>query len=122
GIVEATSANNAGLSGAWVPALVFGIPGDAVTAIAIGVLFMKGLNPGPRLFVEQADMLYAIFVVFLLANLLIVPFGALTVRAARHILRVPRPQLLGAILIFCIVGSFAINNTMFDVGVMLVTG
>jgi TctA family transporter len=122
GIIGATSANNAGLSGAWVPALVFGIPGDAITAITIGVLFMKDLNPGPRLFTEQADMLYAIFAVFLISNLLMVPFGVLAVRAARHILRVPRPQLLATILMFCIVGSFAMNNTVFDIETMLVVG
>ncbi|HTN64122.1 MAG TPA: tripartite tricarboxylate transporter permease [Devosia sp.] len=122
GIIEATSANNAGLSGAWVPALVFGIPGDAITAITIGVLFMKGLDPGPRLFTEQPDMLYAIFAIFLIANLLMVPFGVLAVRAARHILSIPRAYLMAIILLFCIVGSFAINNTVFDVGTMLVTG
>jgi TctA family transporter len=49
GIVDAGTANNAGLGGAWVPALVFGIPGDSITAIVIGVLFMKGLRPGPMI-------------------------------------------------------------------------
>jgi TctA family transporter len=83
---------------------------------------MKDLNPGPRLFTEQADMLYAIFAVFLISNLLMVPFGVLAVRAARHILRVPRPQLLATILMFCIVGSFAMNNTVFDIETMLVVG
>jgi TctA family transporter len=52
GLVEASASNNASLAGGWVPALVFGIPGDTITAIAIGVLFMKGLNPGPMLFIE----------------------------------------------------------------------
>ena len=47
GIVDAGTANNSALGGAWVPALVFGIPGDSITAIVIGVLYMKGMNPGP---------------------------------------------------------------------------
>ena len=47
GIVDATSANNSALGGAWIPALVFGIPGDSITAIVIGVLYMKNMNPGP---------------------------------------------------------------------------
>jgi TctA family transporter len=55
GLVEACSANNGALSGAYVPALVFGIPGDSITAIVIGVLYMKGLNPGPMIFTTAAD-------------------------------------------------------------------
>jgi TctA family transporter len=122
GIVEAGSANNSGLSSAWVPAMVFGIPGDAITAIAIGVLFMKGLNPGPRIFVDQPAMLYAIFITFFIANLLLIPLGWLAIRAARRILAVPRNLLLPVILVCCVVGSFAINNSVFGIGVMLVLG
>jgi TctA family transporter len=122
GVIEAGAANNAGLSGAWVPALVFGVPGDAVTAIAVGVLFMKGLNPGPRLFETQGAMLYAIFMIFIIANLALLPLGWLAIRAASHILAVPRPQLMAIILVFCVVGAFAINNTVLDIGVMLAFG
>ena len=122
GIVEAGSANNSGLSSAWVPAMVFGIPGDAITAIAIGVLFMKGLNPGPRIFVDQPAMLYAIFITFFVANMLLIPLGWLAIRTARRILAVPRNLLLPLILLFCVVGSFAINNSVFGIGVMLVLG
>ncbi len=122
GIVEAGAANNSGLSSAWVPAMVFGIPGDAITAIAIGVLFMKGLNPGPRIFVEQPAMLYAIFITFFVANLLLIPLGWLAIRTARRILSVPRNLLLPLILVFCVVGSFAINNSVFGIGVMLALG
>ena len=53
GIVESGSANNSALAGAWIPALVFGIPGDSITAIVIGVLYMKNMNPGPTLFTQQ---------------------------------------------------------------------
>ena len=55
GLVDAGTANNAGLAGAWVPALVFGIPGDSITAIVIGVLYMKGMNPGPTVFMQQPE-------------------------------------------------------------------
>jgi TctA family transporter len=122
GVIEAGAANNAGLSGAWVPALVFGVPGDAVTAIAVGVLYMKGLNPGPRLFETQGAMLYAVFMIFLIANLALFPLGWLAIRAASRILAVPRPQLMALILLSCVVGSFAINNTVFDIGVMVAFG
>jgi TctA family transporter len=122
GVIEAGAANNAALSGAWVPALVFGIPGDAVTAIAVGVLVMKGLNPGPQLFESQAPTLYAIYLVFILANLALLPLGWLAIRLATPLLRIPRHQLSAVILLCCVVGSFAINNTTFDIGVMLVAG
>jgi TctA family transporter len=121
-IVDAGAANNACLAGAWVPALVFGIPGDSITAIVIGVLFMKGLRPGPMVFEQQPQLVYAVYISFIIANLLMVPFGYLAVKASGVMLRVPRNVLMPAILVFCIVGAFAINNSLFDVGLMLAMG
>jgi TctA family transporter len=122
GVVDAGTAHNAGLGGSWVPALVFGIPGDSITAIVIGVLFMKGLRPGPMIFQQTPEILYAIYITFILANLILIPFGILAIKAGTQMLRIPRNILMPAILMFCIVGSFAINNTTFDVGIMLATG
>jgi len=122
GIVEAGAANNSALAGAWIPALVFGIPGDSITAIAIGVLYLKGLNPGPTLFINNPQNIYAIFLVFILANLIMLPLGWLTIKAAKNVLRLPRNILMPTILLFCIVGSFAINNTVFGVLLTLVFG
>jgi putative tricarboxylic transport membrane protein len=73
GIVESGAANNSALGGAWIPALVFGIPGDSITAIAIGVLYLKNMNPGPTLFVDNPQNIYAVFIVFILAQLLMLP-------------------------------------------------
>src|SRR4029079_16415217 len=75
GIVEAGASNNSALRGARIPALVFGIPGDSVTAIVIGVLYIKGLNPGPTIFMEKATEMYAIFFVFIIANPLLIPLA-----------------------------------------------
>ena len=122
GIVEAGAANNAALGGAWIPALVFGIPGDSITAIAIGVLYLKGMNPGPTLFVNNPQNIYAVFIVFILAQLLMLPLGWMAIRVARQILRIPASVLMPLILLFCVVGSFAINNSLFGVVVMLVAG
>lgn len=122
GIVEAGSANNSALAGAWIPALVFGIPGDSITAIVIGVLYIKGMNPGPTVFLNNPENIYAVFIVFFLANLLMIPFGWAAIKAARRILFVPRNLLMPIILLFCIVGAFAINNTVFAVAVILVFG
>jgi TctA family transporter len=122
GIVESGAANNSSLAGAWIPALVFGIPGDSITAIAIGVLYMKNMNPGPTLFVDNPQNIYAIFLVFIIANLIMLPLGWLTVRLATNILKVARNILMPVILLFCIVGSFAINNSVFGVVLILVFG
>jgi len=122
GIVESGSANNSALAGAWIPALVFGIPGDSITAIVIGVLYMKNMNPGPMLFTTNPQNIYAIFLIFIMANIIMIPLGILCIKAAKRILKVPRNILMPVILLFCLVGTFAINNSLFDVGVMLVAG
>lgn len=122
GIVESGAANNSALGGSWIPALVFGIPGDSITAIAIGVLYLKNMNPGPTLFVDNPQNIYAVFIVFILAQLLLLPFGWMAIKVAKRILQVPAGLLMPLILLFCIVGSFAINNAMFGVIVMGVAG
>jgi putative tricarboxylic transport membrane protein len=122
GIVESGAANNSALGGAWIPALVFGIPGDSITAIAIGVLYLKGMNPGPTLFVQNPQNIYAVFIVFILAQILMLPLGWMAIKAAKQVLRIPAVVLMPLILLFCIVGSFAINNSLFGVVVMLVAG
>src|SRR5260221_10061441 len=122
GIVEAGAANNSALAGAWIPALVFGIPGDSITAIVIGVLYIKGLNPGPTIFMDKAPEMYAIFIVFIIANLLMIPLGVAAIKGASQLLRAPREVLMPVILLFCVVGSFAINNSIFGVVLMLVFG
>ncbi len=122
GIVESGAANNSALAGSWIPALVFGIPGDSITAIVIGVLYMKGMNPGPTLFTQNPQNIYAVYLLFIVANLIMIPLGFLCIKAAKKILKVPRNILMPVILLFCVVGAFAINNTPFDIGVMLVAG
>jgi TctA family transporter len=122
GIVESGSANNSALAGAWIPALVFGIPGDSITAIVIGVLYMKNMNPGPTLFTNNPQNIYAVYLLFIIANIIMVPLGWWCIKVSKQILKVPRTVLMPVIMLFCVVGSFAINNTAFDVTVMLVAG
>jgi TctA family transporter len=122
GIVDAGTANNAGLGGAWVPALVFGIPGDTVTAIVIGILYMKGMNPGPMVMLYTPELLYGVFIAFFVANLLLLPLGWLAIKSYGQMLKVPREVLMPIILVLCMVGAFAINNTVFGVTIMLVLG
>lgn len=122
GVVESTSSNNSALAGAWIPALVFGIPGDSITAIVIGVLYMKGMNPGPTVFLQNPQLIYAVFMIFVIANLLMLPLGWAAIKGAARLLRAPRRILLPVILLFCIVGSFAITNSPYGILVMLIFG
>lgn len=122
GLVEAGASNNSAVSGAWIPALVFGIPGDSITAIVIGVLYIKGINPGPTIFINDPASVYAIFMVFILANLIMLPLGWLAIRGARPLLSIPPSTLMPMILIFCIVGAFAINNSVAGIIMMLIFG
>ncbi|PVE21169.1 C4-dicarboxylate ABC transporter permease [Microvirga sp. KLBC 81] len=122
GLVEAGASNNASLASGWVPSLLFGIPGDTITAIAIGVLYMKGLNPGPTLFTERASSMYALYIIFILANILMIPLGIIMIRAASSILRAPRATVMPVILVCCAVGAFATGNNLFAVVLVAVFG
>lgn len=122
GLIEASASNNSAMSGAWVPALVFGIPGDPVTAIAIGVLFMKGMTPGPQVFIHSQALIYALFMIFFIANLLMLAYGWAAIRASGYILRVPTRYISPVILLFCIVGAFAINNSTLAIVVLVGAG
>ncbi|MCG6926058.1 MAG: tripartite tricarboxylate transporter permease [Acidobacteria bacterium] len=120
---DATAANNSALSGAWVPTLVFGIPGDSVTALVIGILMMKDVTPGADIFVRDGGALvYSIYLLFFLANLVLLPVGFLAIKAGGALVRVPHRILLPVIVLFCVIGAYAANNSYFDVGVMLAMG
>ena len=115
GLIEAGASNNASLASGWVPSLIFGIPGDTITAIAIGVLFMKGLNPGPTLFTEKASSMYAIYIIFIIANIIMIPLGIMMIRAASFVLHVPRSLVVPLIALLCAVGPFATTNSLFAI-------
>ena len=122
GVADAGAANNSALAGAWVPALTLGIPGDSITAIVLGIMMMKNLVPGPEIFEKQAVLVHSLYLVFVLANLVLLPAGYLAVRASGVLVRVPRHTLLPIIVLFCVLGAYAIAGSYFDVGVMLAMG
>jgi TctA family transporter len=66
-------------------ALVFGIPGDSITPIVIGVLIVKGSTPGPMVFTSSGDLIWAVYLVFILANLLMIPLGLAAIRLGRFL-------------------------------------
>jgi TctA family transporter len=119
---DGAAAKNASLASAWIPALVFAIPGDSITAIVIGVLLMKNVTPGPDIFTTQAHIVYSIYLLFIVANLVLIFAGLAAIRAGGLIRRTPKRVLLPIILLFCITGSYAINGSYFDVLVMGLMG
>lgn len=123
GVGDATAANNSALAGAWVPTLVFGIPGDSVTALVIGILMMKDVMPGADIFIRDGGTLvYSIYLLFFLANLVLLPVGFLAIKAGGALVRVPPRVLLPIIVLFCVIGAYAVGGSLFDVGVMLAMG
>ena len=122
GLIESGAANNAALASAWVPALLFGIPGDTITAITIGVLYMKGLNPGPTLFTQNATSMYALYIIFIIANIIMIPLGIIMIRMTTQVLRASRAAIMPVILLLCAVGAFAVGNNPFAVLIVAVFG
>jgi putative tricarboxylic transport membrane protein len=122
GVVAAEAANNAAVGGALVPMLSLGIPGDPQTAILIGALMINGLAPGPMLFATRPDLISTIYLGNVLSVIVFAIVGLAGARFFAHLIQVPRHYLLPAIMIFCIIGSFAIRNTVFDIWVLLGCG
>ena len=113
------AANNAVAGGALIPMLTLGIPGDPITAIMLGALMIHGLAPGPLLFQRSAQFVYSLFWAALIANLLTLALSFLTVKLWVRVLKVPQRLMLPIILVICLIGSYALRNSLFDVGVML---
>ncbi|MDX9957192.1 MAG: tripartite tricarboxylate transporter permease [Clostridia bacterium] len=121
--VAAAEAGNNGVTGAtMIPLLTLGIPGDTVTAIMLGALMLHGITPGPQLFVRQKEWVYAIMLGLLVVNLFMYIQGKFFIKAFINVTKVPVKIMIPALFILCVIGSFAVNNTIFDVGVMLAFG
>lgn len=119
GIIASEAANNATVGGALIPLVAMGIPGSVIDAILLGALVIHGLQPGPLLFRDNPDVVYTIFITVLLANLFMLAFMLATVGWLARLINLPKAHLIPTILVFCVVGSFALNNRWFDVWVML---
>ena len=122
GIVASEAANNATVGGALIPLVSLGIPGSVIDAILLGALVLHGMTPGPQLFEKDPEVVYVIIATMLVANVVMYGLMVLSVRGLAKLISVPRGYLLPAILVFCVVGSFALSSRWFDVGVMLAFG
>ena len=119
GLVAPETANNAAVGGAFIPMLTLGIPGDAVTAIMIGGLFIHGLNPGPMLMIDHPNMFWFIVSALFIANLFMLIFGLTGIRVFTKIVEMPRSVLIPLIMLLSVVGAYAVNNAITDIYWML---
>lgn len=119
GLVAPESANNAAVGGAYIPMMTLGIPGDAVTAVIIGAMYIHGLKPGPMLMIETPHLFWFIVGSLVLANCFLLVFGLTGIRMFAKLVETPKAILLPLILVLSAVGAYAINNSATDVYWML---
>lgn len=119
GLIAPESANNAAIGGAYIPMLTLGIPGDAVTAVFIGALFIHGLKPGPMLMIETPHLFWFTVGNLVLSNIFLLIFGLTGIRIFTKMVELRKGILIPAIIVLSVVGTFAIKNSVMDVYWML---
>lgn len=126
GEIKAVASCEAGANGctggALLPMLTLGIPGDAVTAIMLGALTLQGMQPGPLMFTDHGDMVYTLFVGMIFCYFMLLVLGLLSLKVIGNVVKIPGNILTPMILALCVVGTYALNNSLFDVGIMLIAG
>jgi len=119
GVAAAESANNATAGGALIPLMALGVPGDVVTAVLLGAFLIHGLAPGPQLFAENLDLVYAIFIALLIAALMLPVIGLAAIRLFSKIVMIPRYALYPIIAVLCMLGVYGFNSSPTDLWIML---
>lgn len=122
GIAAPEASNNAVVGGALIPTITLGIPGSSATAVLMGGLMVHGIMPGPSLMTEHAGVTYTLLWAVLLATILMFVEGLFFTRMCVHVTKISNKILSVAVVTLCVVGSFAINNSFFDVFLMLLFG
>ena len=122
GIVAAEAANNACCGGAMTTLLSLGIPGDSVTAILLGAFIIHGMLPGPTLFTDNPQTVSVIFIGMFIINALLLVIGLLGAPRFASLLRIPKKILHPCILLLCVIGTYGVQSSLFDVKMMFVFG
>ena len=122
GLVATETANNASYGGAMVPILTLGIPGSASTAVMLGVLLLKGIQPSPIVFQQMPDLIYSIFVAMFLINVVMFFESIFFGRFYLNILKLPPSLTAFVIISLCCVGTFAIRSSIEDLWIMGIFG
>lgn len=122
GIIAAECGNNAVTGATLIPMLTLGIPGDSITAILLGALTMQGVTPGTQLFSSGNIWVYIIMGGLLVVNIFLYLQGSLFIKGFANISKVPQTIMIPCIITVCMMGGFAIGNTLFEVTVLIVFG
>jgi putative tricarboxylic transport membrane protein len=122
GIMASESANNAVTGGALIPLMTLGIPGDTVTAVLLSALMIQGLTPGPMLIVERYDLVAMLLWMLIIANIFMLAVGLLGSRFFPYVLRVRWQIMLPLVMVLCVTGGYGVNNSFFDVQMLIVMG
>jgi putative tricarboxylic transport membrane protein len=122
GIIASESSNNANVGGSLVTIMAFGIPGDAVTAVMLGAMTIHGLQPGPLFVSQKPEIAFGIYAAYIVAHVLMVAVIAVCALFMLRITRIRLAVLAPIVLVLCVIGAFALNNTMASVYVLLIFG
>jgi putative tricarboxylic transport membrane protein len=122
GVAAPESANNSASTGAMLPMLTLGIPGSPTTAILLGGMVIWGLEPGPRLFVDQTEFVWGLIGSLYVSNVFALLLNVLLIPAFIWVLRLPFTILAPMIYVLCIIGGYAATEDMHDVWLMLIFG
>ena len=122
GVAASESANNGACGATMIPMLTLGVPGDGATAILMGAFMLHGMVPGPTLFSESGNVLYAIMLGLIVVNVFMYIVGNVFTRFYAHITRIPYEILAPIVLTFCIAGAYSTNNRVYDIYIILLFG
>jgi putative tricarboxylic transport membrane protein len=122
GIIASEASNNANVAGSLVTIMAFGIPGDAVTAVMLGALTIHGIQSGPLFISQNAQLAYGMFAAYIIAHPLVLILLFVGVRWVLYIVIVPKSILFPVVLVLCVVGAYALGNSMATVYVLLASG
>ncbi|MGE5618713.1 MAG: tripartite tricarboxylate transporter permease [Sphingomonadaceae bacterium] len=122
GVAAPEAANNAATAGAIIHLLTLGVPGSGSTAVMLGALMMHGLRPGPLLFQQNPEFVWALIASMYIGNVALLVMNMPLVPVFTSILKLPYPVLLPIIMVVSMIGVFSINNSMFDLWVMFLFG
>jgi putative tricarboxylic transport membrane protein len=122
GVAGPESANNSATSGAFVPMLALGVPSGPIPAVMIAAMMVHGISPGPLLITQQPELFWGFIASMYVGNVVLLILNLPLVGIFVNVLRVPYPLLYPAILLFCVLGVYAVNGSAVDVGIMAATG
>ena len=122
GVAGPEAANNAVCGAGLIPLVTLGVPGALTAAVIMGAFLIHGLRPGPMLMIEQPQMIYGLFVLLLISDILITAVALPVIAMARRLVRIPRMYLFPLILVLCVIGTYGTNQSVFDIKVMVLFG